>query len=89
MLTDSRQHLSAIKASTESGLFTFGGGLLEAPPSETGGKLLINGSAMVAVADTEAEVRALLAKDVYAKTGVWDVENATVMAFKCAVRKPL
>ena len=41
---------------------------------------------MLMKADTEEEVRKMLEEDEYTKQGAWDVKNAKVWAFKCAVR---
>lgn len=37
------------------------------------------GSMMLAMADSEAEVRALLEKDIYGTSGVWDLEKAQII----------
>lgn len=37
------------------------------------------GSMMLVVAESEAEVRAALEKDVYVSSGVWDMENAQII----------
>lgn len=34
---------------------------------------------MLAVAESEAEVRALLERDIYSTSGVWDLENAQII----------
>lgn len=36
------------------------------------------GSMMLAMAENEAEVRELLARDIYGTSGVWDLENAQI-----------
>lgn len=37
------------------------------------------GSMMLAVAENEAEVRKLLESDIYAQSGVWDLEKAQII----------
>lgn len=37
------------------------------------------GSMMLVMGENEAEVRELLAKDIYATSGVWDLENAQII----------
>lgn len=44
----------------------------ETPPS-------FKGSAMIVVAETVDEVKAVLTGDIYATSGVWDVENASIV----------
>lgn len=47
------------------------------------------GSAMIFVAESEEEVKERLKGDVYTKEGVWDVENAQIWPFRCAIRSGL
>jgi len=51
-----------------------GGATLDQPMKE-GEKPLINGSVMMAVAESKDEVLAELRKDVYFRDGVWDWEK--------------
>lgn len=37
------------------------------------------GSMLLAMAESEAEVRALLEKDIYGTSGVWDLEKAQII----------
>lgn len=52
--------------------------MLESHPAE-GETPSFKGSMMLAVAENEAEVRALLEKDVYGTSGVWDLERAQII----------
>ncbi|AET39546.1 YciI family protein Ecym_4509 [Eremothecium cymbalariae DBVPG len=45
------------------------------------------GSHLILVADTREEVVELLKGDIYAKEGVWDMDNILIFPFGCAVRK--
>jgi hypothetical protein len=47
------------------------------------------GTVMTAVAASKEEVVGQLKEDPYAKAGVWDMEKAQIMPYKCAVRVPL
>ncbi|TKA48979.1 hypothetical protein B0A54_01055 [Friedmanniomyces endolithicus] len=67
-------HLAALKPSVESGFFVFGGASLDEPVKEGEGPK-INGSVMVAVAESKEEVLDKLKADVYYTSGVWDVEK--------------
>ena len=52
--------------------------MLESHPAE-GEVPNFKGSMMLAVAESEAEVRALLEKDIYSRSGVWDLANAQII----------
>ncbi|KAI1760820.1 hypothetical protein GGR53DRAFT_508075 [Hypoxylon sp. FL1150] len=82
-------HMARLKGLIEVGTIVMSGPTLAAHPKSTDEGLAINGSAWLVRANTEEEVRAVVADDVYAKLGVWDLDNVTVTPFKCAVRKPL
>lgn len=51
--------------------------MLEAHPG-VGESPEFKGSMMMVLGDNEAEVRALLESDVYAREGVWDMEKAQI-----------
>ena len=51
--------------------------MLEAHPAE-GETPSFKGSMMLAMAENEAEVRSILENDIYAHSGVWDLENAQI-----------
>ncbi|KAJ5176328.1 uncharacterized protein N7482_002205 [Penicillium canariense] len=73
-------------ANTDTRLRT--GAMLESHPAE-GETPAFKGSMMLAVAESEAEVREILEKDIYTTSGVWDLANAQIIPFKSAVRKEL
>ena len=64
-------HLNNLKPHVDSGLWVFGGASLDEPIKE-GEPPKINGSVMLAVADTKEEVMKNVKEDVYFKSGVWD-----------------
>ncbi|KAI1378444.1 hypothetical protein F4677DRAFT_413307 [Hypoxylon crocopeplum] len=82
-------HMARLKGLIESGTIVMSGPTLVAHPKSADEGMAINGSAWLVKAGTEQEVCDLVAGDVYAKLGVWDLENVTVTPFKCVVRKPL
>ncbi|KAI6085562.1 hypothetical protein F4821DRAFT_149004 [Hypoxylon rubiginosum] len=82
-------HMARLKGLIEVGTIVMSGPTLASHPKSTDEGLAINGSAWLVRANTEEEVRAVVADDIYAKLGVWDIDNVTVTPFKCAVRKPL
>lgn len=52
--------------------------MLESHPAE-GEDPKFKGSMLVALAESAAEVRELLSRDIYATEGVWDLENAQII----------
>ncbi|OAL32796.1 hypothetical protein AYO20_07753 [Fonsecaea nubica] len=79
------QHLSALTPKIEAGIVVFGGATLSKHPAE-GETPDMTGSAMLIKANTEQEVKELLANDAYTKGGAWDVSKAQIFPFRCAVR---
>lgn len=51
--------------------------LTEVPADDEPSSLQFAGSTIIAVAESKEEVLEILKKDVYAQTGVWDVENVS------------
>ncbi|VTT68137.1 unnamed protein product [Fusarium fujikuroi] len=60
-------HIEEMLKHIDSGLFQMGGGTLDGDS--------VDGSAIIARAKSEAHVLAVLKNDVYARSGVWDLEN--------------
>ncbi|KAF5661960.1 branched-chain amino acid aminotransferase [Fusarium circinatum] len=60
-------HIKDMLKHIDSGLFQMGGGTLAGDS--------VGGSAIIARAKSEADVLAVLKNDVYARSGVWDLEN--------------
>ncbi|KAI0840340.1 hypothetical protein F5Y06DRAFT_237843 [Hypoxylon sp. FL0890] len=82
-------HIAGTKGLVESGTIVMAGPTLVAHPKTASEHPVINGSAWLVRANSEEDVRAIIANDIYAKLGVWDLDNVTVTPFRCAVRKPL
>jgi len=81
-------HLKNIKPKVDAGQIAFGGATLSKHPAE-GETPDMTGSVMLVKAETKEEVIELLESDVYTKQGAWDVDNATITAFKTAIRTAL
>ncbi|KAI4122104.1 MAG: hypothetical protein LQ347_006624 [Umbilicaria vellea] len=62
--------------------------MLDEAPKEGEG-LKINGSVMLALAESKEEVLQALKRDIYCTSGVWDWDKVQIHPFKTAVRKPL
>ncbi|RMJ26010.1 YCII domain-containing protein [Aspergillus sp. HF37] len=84
------KHLEEIMPLVQDGSVVLGGGMFDAHPSEDASEPpSFNGSAMIVLAESAEHVRRVMAADVYARAGVWDVEKASVIPFKSAVREAL
>ncbi|KAF3492000.1 uncharacterized protein GIQ15_01517 [Arthroderma uncinatum] len=68
-------HLQNLSPILDSGFLKMGGSTLDHHPAEGENPPPMNGSALVVAAETAEEVREILSKDIYATSGVWDVEN--------------
>ncbi|EER26124.1 YCII-related domain containing protein [Coccidioides posadasii C735 delta SOWgp] len=67
-------HISNLGPIIESGFLKMGGAVLSHHP-KNGEAPPMKGSALIVQADSEEEIRDILAKDVYATSGVWDLDN--------------
>lgn len=84
------QHFAELKANVDSGKYQMGGAVLEeVPVDDQPSSMKMNGSTIVVVAESKEEILSILRDDVYAKSGVWDVEKAQMWPFKCAFRIPV
>ncbi|KAI0389601.1 hypothetical protein F5Y17DRAFT_448404 [Xylariaceae sp. FL0594] len=80
------QHLGGIKPLAESGFIKRGGALLnEKPEGADASKFDFFGSTLVCVASSREEVMEQLSKDIYAKSGVWDLDNVQIWPAKFAI----
>ncbi|KAL2152698.1 hypothetical protein VTH82DRAFT_5882 [Thermothelomyces myriococcoides] len=81
------QHFAGLGPFKESGTYQMGGAVLnEVPTSSDPKDFSFAGSTIVIVASSREEIKEILRQDVYAKEGVWDVENAQIWPFLCAFR---
>ncbi|CCD23603.1 uncharacterized protein NDAI_0B05700 [Naumovozyma dairenensis CBS 421] len=81
------QHFAGIPALVEQGKVVCGGAIYN-EPTEEGGNPTVAGSHLQVVADTKEEVMELVKKDIFAKEGIWDVDNAIIYRFDAALRLP-
>ncbi|KAI1283934.1 hypothetical protein F5Y07DRAFT_94350 [Xylaria sp. FL0933] len=83
------QHLAGIKPVAESGFIKTGGAMLnEKPESDDATKFSFYGSTLVCVASSKEEIMDVLSKDIYATSGVWDLDNVQIWPAKFAFRYP-
>ncbi|KAH8893512.1 hypothetical protein GQ53DRAFT_745761 [Thozetella sp. PMI_491] len=83
------KHFEGLTPNIESGTFKMGGAVLNSvPKDDEASSLDFAGSTLVLVAESKEEVLETLKKDIYAKSGVWDLEKAQIWPFKCAFRHP-
>ncbi|OQE46371.1 hypothetical protein PENCOP_c001G01430 [Penicillium coprophilum] len=81
-------HYDGIKPLIAAGKLVDGGAIFEEHPEE-GKDALFKGSVIVYSAKNAEEVRAILEKDIYATSGVWDLSKAQILPYVAAVRQPL
>ena len=72
----------------DRGLFKVAGGFLDEHPTDKDEKLRINGSMLLAQAETKEEVIKRLEEDVYTTSGTWDWSKADIRPFKAAYIVP-
>ncbi|KAH3674342.1 hypothetical protein WICMUC_003368 [Wickerhamomyces mucosus] len=80
------QHLADIPNSVTAGEVTNAGAIFNEIPQD-GLKPNFAGSVLNIVADSKEQVLEILKKDIYAKTGVWDLENTLIYPTAVAYRK--
>ena len=86
-------HLKALKTLIDDGTVVFGGATLATEFHADGAKAdagpEMTGSVMLVKFESAEKVREWMRGDAYAKEGVWDVESAEIIPFRCAVRTAL
>ncbi|KAI2625856.1 hypothetical protein GGR54DRAFT_637630 [Hypoxylon sp. NC1633] len=83
------KHFEGLQPYIQSRQFMAGGAVLnDKPESDNPADFDWHGSVIVVVAESKDEVKAILQKDIYTASGVWDTENATILAAKFAFRFP-
>ncbi|PLB53515.1 hypothetical protein P170DRAFT_435127 [Aspergillus steynii IBT 23096] len=81
-------HYEDVKGLVSSGALVAGGAMLESHAGE-GETPAFKGSMIVYTAANAEEVKELIKSDIYARSGVWDVEKAQIIPYVSAVREPL
>ncbi|KAL4898351.1 hypothetical protein BDV59DRAFT_3275 [Aspergillus ambiguus] len=81
-------HLEAVKPLVASGRVVAGGAMVDKHPARAE-KVPFRGSMMIYTGETAEDVWKVLTKDIYATSGVWDLEKAQVIPFISAIREPL
>lgn len=83
-------HFAGLKVAIDSGLYQMGGAILDdVPADDEPSSLKFAGSTIVIAAESKEEILKSLREDIYAKEGVWDVDNAQIWPLKCAFRIPV
>ncbi|KAK8024221.1 hypothetical protein PG993_012287 [Apiospora rasikravindrae] len=83
------KHFEGLTKHIESGAMKMGGAALgSVPQGDDPTKWDFAGSTVVMVAESVEEVRALLEKDIYTTSGVWDMEKVQIWPVKLAFRYP-
>ncbi|QLQ78397.1 hypothetical protein HG537_0A06440 [Torulaspora globosa] len=79
-------HLAGIPPLVEQGKLVCAGAIYNEPKAP-GEERTFAGSHLQVVADTKEEALEIVKNDVFAKEGVWDLDNIIIYQFGCAVRK--
>ncbi|KAF4978986.1 hypothetical protein FZEAL_4717 [Fusarium zealandicum] len=80
-------HFGNMKPNIDNGSWKMGGALLNSvPKDDSPASLDFMGSTLVCVANSAEEVREQLSKDIYATSGVWDMDKIQIYPFKAAFR---
>ncbi|KAF7545053.1 hypothetical protein G7Z17_g9473 [Cylindrodendrum hubeiense] len=82
-------HFEGMTPKVKDGSWKMGGALLNnVPKDDDPASLDFLGSTLVCVAESVEQVREQLSKDIYATSGVWDMEKVQIYPFRCAFRNP-
>ncbi|KAM5342783.1 hypothetical protein ACJ41O_013749 [Fusarium nematophilum] len=81
-------HYEGIKPLIASGTLPAGGAIFEKHPVD-GEPAQFKGSVVVYSAETAEQVREIIENDIYATSGVWDLEKVQILPYVAAVREPL
>ncbi|KAH8169301.1 YCII-related domain-containing protein [Sarocladium implicatum] len=83
------KHFEGLEALKATGNWKMGGALFNSTPEGADpSQWDWMGSTLVAEADSKQEIIDILSKDIYATSGVWDMEKIQIHPFKCAFRNP-
>ncbi|CAJ0548493.1 Ff.00g021060.m01.CDS01 [Fusarium sp. VM40] len=82
------QHYEGVQPLIASGKLLAGGPMLEKHPEE-GDPALFKGSVVIYTGETAQDVRKLIENDIYATSGVWDLDQVQIIPFMSTVREPL
>lgn len=80
------QHLAGIMPQVEAGKLVCAGAIYNEPKAP-GEPRTFAGSHLQVVADTKEEAIEVVKGDIFAKEGVWDLDNLVIYQFGCAIRQ--
>lgn len=83
------KHLEGVKPLHSENKIIMGGAMFSHPPKEGEQPLPMVGSALLAYAESQEEVMEMLKNDIYAKSGVWNLDKVQIWPFKSAVRSDI
>ncbi|KAI2993548.1 FAD dependent oxidoreductase family protein [Aspergillus niger] len=83
-----RGHYEGIQPLIAQGKLVDGGAIFKEHPEE-GKEAHFKGSVIVYRGENAEEVRDIISKDIYATSGVWDLEKVQIFPYVPAVRLPL
>lgn len=80
------KHLAALPPLVEQGVLVCAGAIYN-EPTTPGGDRTFAGSHLQIAAETKQEALDVIYGDIFAKEGIWDLENIIIYQFGCANRK--
>jgi uncharacterized protein YciI len=83
------KHLEGVTPLHKENKIIMGGAYFSHPPKEGETPPPMIGSALLAYAESEEEVRKMLENDIYTNSGVWDLSKVQIWPFKSAVRSDI
>lgn len=78
------KHIESAKINNSKNIMPFGGAMLESHVAD-GEIPNFKGSVLLVRAASSEEAREILEKDIYVKSGVWDMSKAQIIPFKTAL----
>ncbi|KAJ5088309.1 hypothetical protein N7456_011925 [Penicillium angulare] len=81
-------HYEGIQPLIAQGQLVDGGAIFREHPEE-GKEERFEGSVVVYAAENVEEVRDIINRDIYATSGVWDIDKAQIFPYVPAVREPI
>jgi uncharacterized protein YciI len=84
-----RKHLENVMPLHKENRVILGGAMFSHPPQDGESPPPMVGSALLAYAETKEEVMEIVKNDIYATSGVWDLNKIQIWPFKSAIRSDL
>ncbi|KAB8069400.1 hypothetical protein BDV29DRAFT_182834 [Aspergillus leporis] len=84
-----QKHLEKIQPLIDAGTIVVGGATFDSHDATEGENPQMTGSMLIVVSESIEDVRKIVEDDVYATSGVWDLERTKILPFRTTVRLPM